>query len=735
MNAFLLVTAAILPIAPYLAGAALGFGALGAALGLAWALTMAWRRHRGRPPAIEVALAAGLAGAWASHLPPLAGWAPHGEAILMAALAVGAAVSLARGRPWTGAYAAGAYGGAAGTPLFTSVNAATSTIWAVLFAWLAAGSLLELSPLLRYLPLAAGGVASIALPPILMRRGLERMARGTGHADWAPPTFSARPASRVGAPRAAPDTAPTRTAAGPIGAVDVAIVGAGIGGLTAAALLADAGLRVAVFEQHDVPGGFAHGWTRSARDPRSGERVTFRFDAGVHDVSGTHPGGTVRRLFERLGIDDPAMWVRLDHRYRIDGRTIDVPRDPRAYVDRLAAEYPHAADGLRALFDDLETVYASMFATADERGGVPGTPGTPEGVLAFAHAHPLAVAWMDRPWLAFVARHVDDPSVIAWLHALSGYLTDDPRRLRVRDMVPIFGFTFHGGHYPVGGSGAMTAKLVAAIEDRGGLVVLRHAVERVLIEDGAARGVVVRPPRGEPSAVRADAVVWNGDARALAGLLDGDTPATRALVRDADGWRPSCSAIGVNLGLRGTLDLPPVIHVDTPDGFAALAAPSVVDPSCAPAGYATLAILELLPHAEARSWFGGADPSDRDHRTLRRDPAYLARKRAAGDRLIARARHAIPDLDERIVYRSDASPLTFARYAWTSDGAIYGVQGPDGRLANTTPVRGLALAGAATHGGGIEAVVISGAFAAEALLPGILTADAMPAHRDLRRVA
>lgn len=738
MNAFLRVTAAILPIAPYLAGEALGFGALGAAIGLAWALAMAWRRHRGRPPAIEVALVVGLAGAAASHLPPLAGRLPHGEALLMATLAIGAAISVARGRPWTGAYAAGAYGGAAGTPLFTSVNAATSTIWAVLFAWLAAGSLLELSPLLRYLPLAAGGVASIALPPLLMRRGLERMARGPGHTDWAPPTFAASPDASAAATFGEP-TAPTpraiRTTAAPPDTVDVAIVGAGIGGLTAAALLADAGLRVAVFEQHDVPGGFAHGWTRSARDPRTGERVHFRFDAGVHDVSGTHPGGTVRRLFARLGVDDPAMWVRLDHRYMIDGRTIDVPRDARAYVERLAAEYPHAAEGLRALFDDLRTVYDSMFATADERGGIPGTPGTPEGVLAFAHAHPLAAAWMDRPWPAFVARHVDDPRVIAWLHALAGYLTDDPRRLQVRDMVPIFGFTFHGGHYPVGGSDAMTAKLVAAIEDRGGRVVLRHAVERVLIEDGAARGVVVRPPRADPFAVRADAVVWNGDARALAHLIDGAAPATRALAREAQGWRTSCSAIGVNLGLRGPLDLPPVVHVDTPDGFAALVAPSVVDPSCAPAGYATLAILELLPHAEARSWFDGADPADRDHRALRRDPAYLERKRAAGDRLIARARHAIPDLDDRIVYRSDASPLTFARYAWASTGAIYGVQGPDGHLPNTTPVRGLALAGAATHGAGIEAVVISGAFAAEALLPGVLAAGSAPAPRGLGRVA
>ncbi|MGF1614298.1 MAG: hypothetical protein ACFCVA_10420 [Gammaproteobacteria bacterium] len=112
-------------------------------------------------------------------------------------------------------------------------------------------------------------------------------------------------------------------------------------------------------------------------------------------------------------------------------------------------------------------------------------------------------------------------------------------------------------------------------------------------------------------------------------------------------------------------------------------------------------------------------------RDWRRDPAYLARKAAAGDALIVRARAVIPDLDARILYRADASPVTFQRYALSTAGAIYGTQAANGPVPVKTAMPGLVLAGAATHGPGIEAVVISGAFAAEALVPGLL---ARPAH-------
>jgi acyl-CoA thioesterase FadM len=64
---------------------------------------------------------------------------------------------------------------------------------------------------------------------------------------------------------------------------DVIIVGSGIGGLTAGALLTKRGRRVLVVEQHDKPGGFCTSWERFIK--HKNKKLRFVFDAGVHDIS------------------------------------------------------------------------------------------------------------------------------------------------------------------------------------------------------------------------------------------------------------------------------------------------------------------------------------------------------------------------------------------------------------------------------------------------------------------
>jgi phytoene dehydrogenase-like protein len=115
---------------------------------------------------------------------------------------------------------------------------------------------------------------------------------------------------------------------------DVAVIGAGNGGLAAAALLADAGARVLVAEQHDVPGDFCQCWIREVK--HDGATHVFRFDSGVHDISGVRPGGSITSILARLGIDTEIEWARLDHTYRIGSEAIDVPQDWREYAKRQA---------------------------------------------------------------------------------------------------------------------------------------------------------------------------------------------------------------------------------------------------------------------------------------------------------------------------------------------------------------------------------------------------------------
>ena len=73
------------------------------------------------------------------------------------------------------------------------------------------------------------------------------------------------------------------------------VIGAGIGGLTAGALLAKRGYEVTIFDQAIVPGGCASTFKRQG----------FTFDVGATQVAGLEPGGIHHRIFEELEIELP----------------------------------------------------------------------------------------------------------------------------------------------------------------------------------------------------------------------------------------------------------------------------------------------------------------------------------------------------------------------------------------------------------------------------------------------
>ena len=118
----------------------------------------------------------------------------------------------------------------------------------------------------------------------------------------------------------------------------VVVVGAGIGGLTTAALLAQAGLDVTLLEAHVYPGGCAGTFFHQG----------YRFDAGATLAAGFGPNGALTGLGERLGITWPVSLTEVALRVHLhDGATVTRYVDPAAWQAEPDLQAPAKPGQLR----------------------------------------------------------------------------------------------------------------------------------------------------------------------------------------------------------------------------------------------------------------------------------------------------------------------------------------------------------------------------------------------------
>lgn len=269
----------------------------------------------------------------------------------------------------------------------------------------------------------------------------------------------------------------------------------------------------------------------------------------------------------------------------------------------------------------------------------------------------------------------------------------------------------HGVWFPRGGMFAVTRSVTRLCEDLGVEIRLGAEVDRILVRDGRAEGVELAG--GER--LDAAAVVSNADLHHTYGTLLAGTPRRHMSDAKLERLEPSSSAFIVHLGVRRrwpglphhTIVFGPDFARDLREVFVErlpltepsfyVCAPSETDPALAPEGSTTLYLLAPQP-----ALVPGVD--------------WDARARGEGDRLVERAEKAcLPGLRDAIVVRRDYTPADFERDYHCRAGSIFGLSARFDQTAFRRPaprsrdVPGLWLVGGSTQpGGGVPMVILGG---------------------------
>jgi len=490
---------------------------------------------------------------------------------------------------------------------------------------------------------------------------------------------------------------------------DALVIGAGLGGLSCAAAFARQGFKALVLEHHSKPGGYATTFKRKG----------FVFDVSLHSTTveernGVHnliPGFPEIKDIEFVPHPDLYRLILPDYDIRVPHKNLP------GYIEILINHFPEEKEGIQGIFDDMKGLTKDIQKISEARGQV--------NMMTFRQDYPYLSQSVNQTWGQMLDARVKNTKLKSIISGLWGYYGLPPSKLAsLYYAMPTLGYLQEGGYYPVGKSQKISDALMKFIEERGGKVMLRTGVEKILVKDHSAYGVKTADGQEFTGKV----VVSNANANDTFHTMMEEDDHLKSYLDRMDTFTASLSTFQVFLGLKKDLvnkvgikdteifyetnyDLETgykdALNADMENQGFGLTLYDNLYKGYSPEGKNTLNILNLQGYSHwekyESDYFQG------------KKKAYRKEKERMADILIDKVEETLlPGLRKAIEVKEIGTPLTNVRYTKNYRGAIYGWdQTLDNciprRLPHKTPIQNLYLAGGWTQpGGGYGAVIPSG---------------------------
>lgn len=506
----------------------------------------------------------------------------------------------------------------------------------------------------------------------------------------------------------------------PEGHWDTLIVGSGIAGMACGAALSKHGHRVLLLEQHYVPGGMTHSFSRKG----------FRWDVGVHCLGEQNKGDVPGKLLHWL-TDGRLEMNRLPELYERfwfpDGYQATYCSDVGRFQEQLIKEFPAEAKGLRKYFKLVSTV----FNVARPFYALKATP------IAVNRFFSAAIGWTWRRYWGRTTREVmdelfTDEHLKAILVSQWGYYGSPPSRSSFGMHAMVCRHFFDGAFYPVGGAESFARCLLETISEGGGQTFVAASVSKILIEHGRAIGVEL----ANGQKLHADRVVSAVGAKNTIHRLLPEAQRQTDWAKSLDSITSSPAYFCLNLGFEGDLRAAGASETNNwlmeswdvdqafwdlsdPDAvppITYLSFPSMKDPQLEAGNRHTGEVLAFVKWGRFEQWS--------DTRRGRRPAEYEALKQQVAQRLIRHLERKLPRIMKHLVFHELATPLSTHHFTRSWEGGIYGYETTPDRFGNPyltahSPIRGLFLTGGDVVAPGVAGALVSGVITAAAIKPRV----------------